>query len=664
MCGIAGIISLNNNPIDNLDLLAMSDSINYRGPDGEGFLLSNDDGFAANVKTVRPLASVTSLHNKQNISLAHRRLSIIDLAAAASQPMADMAGRYHIVFNGEIYNHAELRLELEQAGYKFKTDHSDTEVILNAYACWGISCLQRFNGMWAFVLWDSLKNKVFIARDRTGKKPFFYTIAQNQFYFASELKALLKVAAIPAEMDEVALYDYLTYLMVPAPKTIFKNIYKLPAAHYVLFTPGQPFEPQQYWSPLSNQPYLNLSEEEIAEGLREQLYASAKLRMVADVEVGVLLSGGLDSSINLACLSKYNTKPIKAFSVGFESSAGYTNEFKYAREVADLFKSDYHELVLKEQDFFDFLPRMIYHQGEPIADTANIPIYYISKMAREAGVKVLLGGEGSDEIFIGYEHWRMAKNFADVMEGRPYLAGLTARLHQSIKPLRDRRSVYHSWYEKVVGGHPVFWSGTELRSEREKRGILSTDFLERVGQHSTFSSISSVYQQYLQNGKLDVYAWMSASDLQHRLPDLLLARLDRMTMAASVEGRNPFLDVNLIEYVMRIPPHLKTKNKTEKYILKKAFEGILPDTIIYRKKDSFTVPLPKLFSDARTKEMSMSAIEGFNKKTGLFNSSFIAELSQNKRSNELWNIINLALWHEEFTKDRSSSGSLAPNDAS
>ena len=409
---------------------------------------------------------------------------------------------------------------------------------------------------------------------------------------------------------------------------------------------------------------MNLSEEEIAEGLREQLYASAKLRMVADVEVGVLLSGGLDSSINLACLSKYNTKPIKAFSVGFESSAGYTNEFKYAREVADLFKSDYHELVLKEQDFFDFLPRMIYHQGEPIADTANIPIYYISKMAREAGVKVLLGGEGSDEIFIGYEHWRMAKNFADVMEGRPYLAGLTARLHQSIKPLRDRRSVYHSWYEKVVGGHPVFWSGTELRSEREKRGILSTDFLERVGQHSTFSSISLVYQQYLQNGKLDVYAWMSASDLQHRLPDLLLARLDRMTMAASVEGRNPFLDVNLIEYVMRIPPHLKTKNKTEKYILKKAFEGILPDTIIYRKKDSFTVPLPKLFSDARTKEMSMSAIEGFNKKTGLFNSSFIAELSQNKRSNELWNIINLALWHEEFTKDRSSSGSLAPNDAS
>ena len=646
------------------DLVKMADSISYRGPDGEGFLASNQQEFISALQIQRPLASLNAIDHIQSIGLAHRRLSIIDLATAANQPMTDVTERYYIVFNGEIYNHAELRLELEQAGYKFKTDHSDTEVILNAYACWGISCLQRFNGMWAFVLWDSLENKVFIARDRAGKKPFFYSVSQNQFYFASELKALLKVATIPAEMDEVALYDYLTYLMVPAPKTIFKNIYKLPAAHYVLFTPGQPFEPQQYWSPLSNQPYLNLSEEEIAEGLREQLYASAKLRMVADVEVGVLLSGGLDSSINLACLSKYNTKPIKAFSVGFESSAGYTNEFKYAREVADLFKSDYHELVLKEQDFFDFLPRMIYHQGEPIADTANIPIYYISKMAREAGVKVLLGGEGSDEIFIGYEHWRMAKNFADVMEGRPYLAGLTARLHQSIKPLRDRRSVYHSWYEKVVGGHPVFWSGTELRSEKEKRGILSTDFLERVGQHSTFSSISSVYQQYLQNGKLDVYAWMSASDLQHRLPDLLLARLDRMTMAASVEGRNPFLDVNLIEYVMRIPPHLKTKNKTEKYILKKAFEGTLPDTIIYRKKDSFTVPLPKLFSDARTKEMSMSAIEGFNNKTGLFNSSFIAELSQNKRSNELWNIINLALWHEEFTKDRSSSGSLAPNDAS
>jgi asparagine synthase (glutamine-hydrolysing) len=664
MCGIAGIISLNRDPINASDLVKMADCISYRGPDGEGFLASNQSEFISALRFQRPLAALTAIDHIQSIGLAHRRLSIIDLATSANQPMTEVTERYYIVFNGEIYNHAELRLELEQAGYKFKTDHSDTEVILNAYACWGISCLQRFNGMWAFVLWDSVENKVFIARDRAGKKPFFYTIAQNQFYFASELKALLKVSAIPAEMDEVALYDYLTYLMVPAPKTIFKNIFKLPAAHYALFTPGQPFEPMQYWSPLADQPYLNHTEKEIAEGLREQLYASAKLRMVADVEVGVLLSGGLDSSINLACLSKYNTKPIKAFSVGFESSADYNNEFQYARQVADLFKADYHELILKEQDFFDFLPRMIYHQGEPIADTANIPIYYISKMAREAGVKVLLGGEGSDEIFIGYEHWRLAKNFAHVMEGRPYLAGLTARLHQSIKPLRDRRSVYHSWYDKVVGGYPVFWSGTELRSEKEKRGILSTDFLERVGQHSTFSSINSVYQQYLQKGKSDIYAWMSASDLQYRLPDLLLARLDRMTMAASVEGRNPFLDVNLIEYVMRIPPDLKTKNKTEKYILKKAFEGILPDAIIYRKKDSFSVPLPKLFSDARTKEMSMSAIEDFNNKTGLFNSSFIAELSQNKRSNELWNIVNLALWHEEFTKDRSSSGTLAPNDAS
>ena len=658
MCGIAGIISLNNSPLKNDALLKMADSIHYRGPDGEGFLATNDSEFIRAVSQTRPQAALIDIAHSQKISLAHRRLSIVDLAVSASQPMTDDSKRYYIVFNGEIYNHAELRKELILADYKFNTNHSDTEVILNAYACWGVDCLRRFNGMWSFVLWDSKENKVFMARDRAGKKPFFYTVFQNQFYFASELKALLTVDGLPKHIDEIALYDYLTYLMVPAPKTIFKDVFKLPAAHYALFSPGQEIEIKQYWSPLTDQPLLKISEKEIIETLREHLYESARLRMLADVEVGVLLSGGLDSSINLACLSKFTAKPIKAFSVGFEISAGYSNEFKYAKQVADLFKADYYELILKKQDFFDFLPQMIYHQGEPIADTANIPIYYISKMAREAGVKVLLGGEGSDEIFIGYEHWRLARDFAAILEGRPQIANIAGALHRAIKPLEKRRSIYHSWYDKITDGNPVFWSGTELRTEKEKRAILSQSFLEKVGNHSTFSSISGLYEQYLDTGKSDIYAWMSASDLQYRLPDLLLARLDRMTMAASVEGRNPFLDVNLIEYVMRIPPDLKTKNKTEKYILKKAFEGILPNDIIYRQKDSFSVPLPELFSDKKTRDRSISAIERFNEKTGFFTKSFITELAQNQRSNELWNIINLAIWHEQFTEDPTNSSAL------
>ncbi len=628
-------------------LVKMNDEIKYRGPDGEGFLVSNQSEQAAKLKNDRKNALVISLDYHQNLALGHRRLSILDLHPSASQPMISANGRYHIVFNGEIYNHAALRKELEILGSKFLTDHSDTEVILNAYECWGLDCLQKFNGMWAFCIWDKIENSFFFARDRAGKKPLYYTEFNNQFVFASELKSILVNKEIPKILDEKGVYDYLTYMMVPAPKTIFKNIYKLPAAHYLLIKPGQTYQPVCYWSPISGSPYLKLTEAEAAEGIREHLYKSAHLRMLADVEVGVLLSGGLDSSINLACLSKFATKPIKAFSVGFENKAGYTNEFEYARKAAKHFNAEYHELTLTEKDFFEFYPKMVHYQDEPIADTANIPIYYIAKKARENNVKVLLGGEGSDELFVGYNHWRIAAQFAIIFEGNPLLTSLTSFLHRH-SPVKHKRLYYHSLYGKVIDGKPPFWGGTELRTEKEKNKILSKEYLNKIAKYSSFDPIKAFYYEFKKTKGLHQYDWMTSVDLRYRLPDLLLARLDRMLMAASIEGRNPFLDVNLIEFAMKLNPKIKTKNGIEKYILKKAFEGILPDEIIYRKKDSFTVPLNQLFQNEKQRLFAIEMIKEFNNRTRIFNNAFIESLIKGQNGGELWNIANLALWYNQY----------------
>lgn len=647
MCGIAGIISLRGQAAEPSQLVLMTDEIHHRGPDGEGFLITNAPEYCAQLKGQRPDAIVVPLQHTSHVALGHRRLSIVDLSNTAGQPMTEATGRYRIVFNGEIYNHVALRDELKQKGYAFKTDHSDTEVILNAYACWGIDCLQKFNGMWAFCLWDTQENTFFMARDRAGKKPLYYTEQRGQLYFASELKAVLANTFIPKELDHKAVYDYLTYMMVPAPGTIFKGIYKLPAAHYLFFKPGGEIKMARYWSPFNSEPVLQLSEKEIVEGIRERIYEAARLRMLADVEVGVLLSGGLDSSINLACLSKYATKPIKAFSVGFANRKGYKNEFEYAAKVAKQFNAEYHELTLKEKDFLDFFPEMVYYQDEPIADTANIPIYYIAKTARQNGVKVLLGGEGSDELFVGYELWKLSRQFANLMEGKPGMASLAAALHKN-SPAKNKRLFYFNWYEKVRRGQPVFWSGTELRSEQQKQAMLTPEFRNSLGAYSSFEPMQDFYHLYRATGNSEKYTWMTAADLQYRLPDLLLARLDRMLMAASVEGRNPFLDVNVMEYAMRIPAAMKTNAGQEKSILKKAFEGILPQDIIYRKKDSFTVPLDHLFNSKEFKGQAVDAITQFNRSANIFSESYLKGLAENPIGGELWNISNLALWYHKY----------------
>jgi asparagine synthase (glutamine-hydrolysing) len=647
MCGIAGIISLDERTLDFRSLVEMADKISHRGPDGQGFLFTNAADFCNSLKSERPDARIICIDHKQNITLGHRWLSILDHNPNAAQPMSDKTGRYWIVYNGEIYNHVSLRKELENKGYIFCTDHSDTEVIINAYDYWGSDCLQKLNGMWAFCIWDTKQNTLFLARDRMGKKPLYYTETGGNFVFASELKALMKFPGISKSVNERSVYDYLTYSMVPSPETIFANVKKLPAAHFILFTPGEKLKVKQYWTPLGKTTYINDNEDQIRDDLREKLEEATRIRLIADVEVGILLSGGLDSSVILANASKFVTKPVKAFSVGFENNSHYKNEFKYAKKVAQHFNTDYHELIISERDFIDFIPNMAYFQDEPMSDPASIAIYYISKMAQNHNVKVLLSGEGSDELLVGYELWRLANQFSNLIDGKTSLARMLGFIH-GISPFKNKRRYYHDWYRKIIQGYPVFWSGTEILNENEKQFILNKEFFDKIENYNSFLPLKDLYSVFKSMPNKIHYDWMISVDLLNRLPDLLLSRLDRMSMAASVESRNPFLDVNVVEYAMRIPPRLKNKGNQQKYILKKAYEGILPHEIIYRPKDSFQVPLQKMFRNNANRDYCLSAIESFNSKTNIFRGNYIDKLRTTQDMNVFWNISNLAFWYAKF----------------
>lgn len=644
MCGIAGIINLNKEEIDLNSLFNITDQLNTRGPDGEGYMITRNSYFFNQLKEKRPQIKLHNVENKQLIGFGHRRLATTDLGDNASQPMTDANRRYWIVFNGQIYNHVNLRLELENFGYKFLTSHSDTEVILNAYDKWGIDFLSRLKGTWAFCLWDSKENNIIISRDRVGKQPLYYTVINKTLFFASEIKALLKIPNFNKEIEDTAVYDYLTYTNVPAPRTIFKNIFKLPASHFISFKPGEDFVIKRFWDPIKLNETLNLNENEIIEKIKEKVINSVKLRINSDVQIGSLLSGGLDSSIILACMANLSDKPVKSYCVGFENTENYKNEFKYAKQVAQLYNADYNELIVTKKDFFEGINIVTQLQDEPIADTANIPLYYISKKAHNDGVKILLSGEGSDEVFIGYQHWRLISNYEKVFRKRPRMA-ITFDFIHSNSIFKNKRPFYHMWAYKTKNNWPVFWSGTEVSTEHEKRNILTKEFVSRIGDYNSFIPKSSLYNELISSRDYDTFQWMTINDLLNRLPDQLLARLDRMTMASSIEGRNPFLDVDLVEFMLKVPSHFKTKNKIEKYLLKKAFEDILPDDIIHRSKDSFSVPLNHLFSDSKTKKEYIGIISDFNRQTRIFKNEYIDNLILPVNIKEFWNTLNFTFWY-------------------
>lgn len=588
MCGFAGYFNLNEKQIKISEqvLDSMQKSIVHRGPD----------------------AGRTWANDEHQLGLAYRRLSIIDLSDAGMQPMFDEPRSVVVCFNGEIYNYKELRSTLESLGYQFFST-SDTETILYGYKEWGIDFIHRLVGMFAFAIYDFKKRELYIMRDRIGVKPLYFTLQNNILGFASEIKALWQMPWARREISDTASYHYLTFMVTPAPYTFFKGVYKLPAGYYLKVDCDKQLSFCQWYNPVKQISYAEKkefeSEQFCLENINSLLIDSTKKRLVADVPVGAFLSGGIDSSLNVALMSQLTSK-LKTFTVAF-SDGPESNELKWARMIAQKFGTQHHEITISETEAFSFYEKMVYHLDEPLADCVCIPFYYVSKLARDAGIKVVQVGEGSDELFFGYDIYVNYKKLYDKFWAptQKILPVFMRKSAQSIfAPLFKNNPTKLDLLKNWVEQKHLFWGGAIAFNEQHKKRLLP-DFNSEIefdpivqqiypGMRQELNSFAIVDYHMTKLQEIDPQAdfckQMLYLELKQRLPELLLMRADKMSMAQGVEAREPFLDHKLVEFMMHVPENLKFKNNVKKYLLKKICRGILPDAVIDRKKVGFAAP--------------------------------------------------------------------------
>lgn len=631
MCGIVGVLAFKHSAftISESYITRMRDTMSHRGPDGAGTWIAEDG----------------------RVGLGHRRLSIIDLSEAAAQPMCNEDGTLWISFNGEIYNHTEIRVELERiGGYQWKTDHSDTEVILHAFEQWGINCLDKFRGMFAMALWDRKTRELWLIRDRIGIKPLYYSMHHGRITFASEIKALLQDPEQKRAIHEEAFYHYLSFRATPAPQTLFDGIHKLPGGTWLRINEAGQVCTHRYWDVWDHTtPLLGMAEEEIAERLLTELRHAVQLRKVSDVPTGVFLSGGIDSSTNAALFSEGETGPVKTFSIGYQGDyQSYQNELHYARKMAAAVGAHYHERLLDMHDLVDFLPRMIQLQDEPIADPVCIPLYYVSQLARDNSVTVCQVGEGADELFWGYPMWKEQLSLQYVSDRYRWafpkkLAVLLCTLHH-----KSRNSTRLEWLRRSSENQPVFWGGAEGFPALVKNELLHPRLRKQFAKFSSYEAIRPIRERFEQKAWEPSHLhWMTYLDLNMRLPELLLMRVDKMTMGASLEGRVPFLDHKFVELAMSIPESIKTRNATPKYLLKKAVSGLIPDELIDRKKQGFGVPIHEWLLD-KFGDQVRRELGGFCDQTDFFDRTKVMQIIDERRSQQVWNLLNFALWWREY----------------
>lgn len=632
MCGIVGALALQSDapPITAGYIEAMRDAIAHRGPDGAGTWIAPD----------------------ARIGFGHRRLAIVDLSNAAAQPMSVADGQVWVTYNGEIYNHADIRRELEATGrHRFRTDHSDTEVLLRAYLEWGADCLSHFRGMFAFALWDGRSRKLWLVRDRIGIKPLYYSIHHGRLVFASEIKALLRDPEQPRAINEEGLFHYLSFLTTPGPETLFSGIRKLAAGCWLSVDAGGRIEERRYWDALDVPVgFEGVSDQTIAEGLIEELRTAVRLHKVGDVPVGVFLSGGIDSSTNAALFAEDAAGRVKTFSIGYDSDYGsYQNELGYARDVANRLGAEHHELRLTQKHLTDFLPRMVSLQDEPIADPVCVPVYYVSKLARDAGVVVAQVGEGADELFCGYPNWRRALRLQRLNNALP-LSRAIGRLGAFGLACIGRSGQAYDWAGRAAAGQPLFWGGAEAFPHQQKYRLLSARLRQRFTGRSSWEVIEPIWRRYQEKrpGRAGL-DWMTYLDLNFRLPELLLMRVDKMSMGVSLEGRVPFLDHRFVEYAMGISETVKTRHGVLKYILKKSVRNLIPDTVIDRPKQGFGVPVHEWLLSGLGDHVR-DTLEEFMAGTDLLDPVAVRGLMAQGGNVNVWNLLNLALWWKTYIR--------------
>ncbi len=635
MCGINGVYHFNNSrKIQEKEILKMRDTLIHRGPDDAGIYISEN----------------------KKVGFGTRRLKIIDLSSAGHMPMTDMAKSAWITYNGEVYNFKELRKELESRGRRFMSQ-TDTEVILNAYLEYGPECVERFNGMFAFAIWDDKEKTLFAARDHLGIKPFYYALTNGSFYFGSEIKAILAHPDVKKELDESSLSYYLTFSCLPAPHTLFRGIKKLAPARYLIIKENGEVKEKEYWNPATAKKQGN-SEEYFISETRRLLKESIKSQMVSDVPFGCFLSGGIDSSTNAALMSEALGRPVETFSVGSKDFEKY-NEFKYSRMMAKKLGTKPHEILVGDDEMMEFLEQYAFFSDDPSADQVCLPLFYLSKLARDNGVIMVQIGEGSDEIFTGYNTYLKAvslyNNLWKHLEKLPDFLKNGAFKASSL--LKHPRFEFHKEYLRRLKEHQEpFWGNAIAFSDYQKEKLLTGDFQKKISASaSSYSIIENYYEEIKEiDNSADFLKRLTYLEIKHRLSELLLMRADKMTMANSIEARVPFLDRRLVELALQMPSELKIKNNTAKYILKKAVEGIIPDEIIWREKQGFATPMSEwLKPDSKiSKYMTDIIMNSKLRERGIFNYDYIEKLisahqHQSVEHNfRIWNLITLSLWYD------------------
>ena len=629
MCGIAGIVASDAIHADErARVTLMRDVIAHRGPD--------DAGLFADEQAV----------------LGHRRLSIVDLAAG-HQPLANEDESIWIVFNGEIYNHADVRPELEAAGHTYRT-RSDTETIVHAYEQWGDACVERLRGMFAFAIWDAPRRRLLLARDRLGVKPLYWAETQGRLLFASEIKSILQSGLVSAQADESKLPEQLSTRSLAGSGTLFKGIHRLMPGHTLVYQDGTA-RVRQYWdvpTGRENAETARLSERDAVRRFRELLEESVRIRLMADVPLGMFLSGGLDSSAIAAVMARMIDRPLQTFSVAFKDRA--FSELDYARQVSRAIRADAHEIVIDEQDFFGALPRLIWHEDEPIAHTSSVPLYFVSELASRH-VKVVLTGEGSDELLAGYGkypralvNWKAGEWYRAVPSGvRSWIADrVVPQLPEGV-----RRYATRSFVTRPVTPEALFFDNFAAVGLDRQRTLLGGALAASITPERAYGPSRQFFDA--PNGRSTVLDRLLYADLKTYLVELLMKQ-DQMSMAASIESRVPFLDHKLVEFAASLPNRLKLRGFKTKWILREAVREILPPEILSRPKMGFPVPFANWMRGPWSAVARDVLLDSRSRQRGIIDPSAVERLIEAHAAgagggaDAIWSLLNLELWYRTF----------------